>query len=39
LKVLTSIFFLIHFCEWCEFEAIIMGWMSIHENSWNLKMK
>jgi hypothetical protein len=32
-------FLKIHYCEWCEFEAIIMGWKSIHENSWNLKMK
>ncbi len=32
-------FFKIHFCEWCEFEAIIMGWKYIHEDSWNLKMK
>lgn len=32
--------FLIHFCEWCGFEAILVGWKSIHsQKSWNLKMK
>jgi hypothetical protein len=25
--------FLIHFCEWCGFEPILMGWKSTHENS------
>jgi hypothetical protein len=29
----------IHFCEWCGFESSLVGWKSIHENSWNPKMK
>ncbi len=29
----------IHFCEWCGFESIVVGWKSIHESSWNPWMK
>jgi hypothetical protein len=25
------IYFWVSFCEWCGFEAILMGWKSIHE--------
>jgi hypothetical protein len=34
-----QVFFVIQSCEWCRFEAILVGWNSIYENSWNFTMK
>jgi hypothetical protein len=34
-----QVFFIIQSHEWCRFEAILVGWNSIYENSWNFTMK
>ncbi len=33
-----QVFLVIQSREWCRFEAILVGWNSIYENSWNFKM-